>query len=190
MGLYTFCLRTVVFISFLSTSLWPDVGLAQKPGKERIELQFPKDVKWKSTKNKKDTPSIRGFTWTPQLEKEGTYPVLKVEILTIDKRYYPLSAKDNVDEKWNYRQSLCSGSTLDVHYQNQDEKGLMIVYILRNPPESQEGLDKKCDPPIWILLAAEGPTAFHSVEVQIPETEYTTELVQSWVEILKNRILK
>src|SRR5690606_21985197 len=62
---------------FLRNSLWA-IGvlfcliafhhpvLAQKPGKEKIEIQFPEDIKWKREKVKTESASIRHEVFTPR----------------------------------------------------------------------------------------------------------------------------
>lgn len=179
---------------FLRNSLWA-IGvlfcliafhhpvLAQKPGKEKIEIQFPEDIKWKREKVKTETASIRHEVFTPRNPSENE-KVVKVDVLTIDKRFFPVSVKETLENSWKLRQSICPNSSLDIVYQEKDDKGVKLIYILKNPAPTN------CTEPAWIFLAAEGPTALHTIEVRINKDLFDSEISEKWIEILKNRVIK
>lgn len=165
---------------------------AQKPGKEKIEIKFPAEIKWKKSKIKGESASIRQEIFTPS-SSEGDHGIIKVDVLTIDKRFYPISARETFENSWQLRQSICPNSSLDVLFQEKDEKGVKIIYVLQNPNSQQDstkGEEAICQEPVWFFMAAEGPTAMHTIEVHIENGKFNSEISKRWVEILKNRVIK
>ncbi len=149
-----------------------------KPGKEKLEIDLPESVRWRTKKIPKDTRAIRGFEHFARPRDTAGLAVQSLELTTIDKRYFPIRARETVQQKVAFYKSSCEDAALQVLTQEQREHGSWIVYMVRTFGESD------CLPEVFIGLAAEGPTAFHSVEILVPAERVTDELIAQWTDIL------
>ena len=151
-----------------------------KPGTEKIVVNLPSEYRWKSTKIPKDTKGIRGTAYTVRGKKADSAPVMQVTVTTIDRRYYPMKAEGSPEEKWAYEQAGCPEAELDVVDKKVVEERTAILYAIK----STKLPDGECGSVTLITYVAEGPTALHTVELAIPESQLTPELYSQWCEAL------
>jgi len=150
------------------------------PGKEKIVIRFPTEYRWKSKKIPKDTKAIRGFEYIVQGKDTENAPVKTVTVTTIDRRYYPMKAEGSPEEKWEYEKADCPEATLEIVDKRTTEGRTAILYAIKGIRPSGGG----CGEGILLTYVAEGPTAFHTMELTIPETRFTPELYEQWCNVL------
>ena len=160
---------------------WTFCSRAQPtPGKEKIVIDFPGDYRWKSSKIPKDSKGIRGTTYTVRGNAAEKAPVTTVTVTTIDRRYYPMKASGTPEEKWAFEKAGCPEALLDVVDQKQVDGRTAILYAITGT-KSAAG---PCGSTTLLTYVAEGPTALHTVELAIPQENYTPQLKQQWRDAL------
>ncbi len=161
------------------------VSAQPQPGKEKIVIDFPAPYRWKSGKIPKDTKGIRGTLYTVRGKQADSAPVKTVTVTTIDRRYYPMKAEGTPEEKWEFEKAGCPDAKLDILNRNVAEGRTAILYAI-NATKSAE---RECGSTTLLTYVAEGPTALHTVELAIPEEQFTPEVEQQWREaLLQSRI--
>lgn len=175
--------RTIycLLISFL----FAGVSYAQpKPGKESINIVLPKEYRWKKNKIPKDTKSIRGTEYTIRGKNTENAPVTSIIITTIDKRYYPIKAASAPSDKLSYTRENCPDAELKILEQQTQDNLTSILYTIQSPTEDA------CGQTVFLGYAVEGPTAFHTIELDINSEVYSEELMQQWSDILLAAVIK
>lgn len=156
-----------------------------KPGKEKIVVEFPQGHRWKSKKIPKDTKGIRGTAYTVRGSTAHDTPVKEVIVTTIDRRYYPMKAEGTPEEKWVYEKAGCPEAVLDVVDKKLEDGRTSILYAIK----STKLPDSPCGSTTLVTYVVEGPTALHTVELAIPEAQFTEALYQQWCDaLLKSHI--
>ncbi|MGK6351207.1 hypothetical protein [Parapedobacter sp. DT-150] len=156
-----------------------------KPGKETIEVPFPPEYRWKSKAIPKDTKGIRSTLYTVSGKNTENAPVQTVTITTIDRRYYPMKAEGSPQEKWEYEKAGCPEATLEVIDRKVTDGRTAILYAIK----STRSADGECGSTVLLTYVAEGPTAFHTVELAIPTQHFTPSVSQQWYHaLLQSRI--
>ncbi len=154
-------------------------ALAQpKPGKEKITVPFPTEYRWKGAKIPKDTKAIRGTEYTIRGKNAENAAVQRVTVTTIDRRYYPMKADGAPQEKWEYERAGCPESTLDIIDRKTVDGRTAILYAIKSDT------DDACGDTIALTYIAEGPTAFHTVALNIPKEQFTPALYKQWCDLL------
>lgn len=151
-----------------------------KPGKERIVVEFPEGYRWKSTKIPKDTKGIRGTAYTVRGSDAHDAPVKEVIVTTIDRRYYPMKAEGTPEEKWAYEKAGCPEAVLEVVDKKVVDGRTAILYAIKSTKLPDSG----CGSGILITYVVEGPTAMHTVELAVPEAQFTVPMYQQWCDAL------
>ncbi|MFC3196927.1 hypothetical protein ACFOET_04795 [Parapedobacter deserti] len=171
----------------LAGLLWALCAPAQPtPGKEKIVISFPTEYRWKSKKIPKDTKGIRSTEYTVRGKDSERAPVKSITTTTIDRRYYPMKADGMPAEKWEYEKAACPGATLDIVDRKMAEGRTTILYAIKSTKFPASG---DCGSATLLTYIAEGPTAFHTVELAIPEEQLTPALYRQWCDaLLKSRI--
>lgn len=173
------------FALILLCSFFAIVTFAQpKPGKESINIDLPAAYKWKKVKIKKDTKSIRGIEYSATGKNSADAPVQKVVITTIDRRYYPIKAGTTVSDKIGYTQSDCPEAKLTTVEQKTADKLTSIIYLISSET------DDTCGDTIFLGYAIEGPTAFHTIDIEIAKENYSETLLDEWKAIFSSAIIK
>ena len=151
-----------------------------KPGKEKIVVNLPSEYRWKSTKIPKDTKGIRGTAYTVRGKAADDAAVKQVTVTTIDRRYYPMKAEGSPEEKWAYEKAGCPEATLEVVDKKVVDGHTAILYAIKSTkvPEGE------CGSAHLITYVAEGPTALHTVELAIPDEQFTPERYKRWCDAL------
>ena len=150
------------------------------PGKEKISIDLPATMRWKSTKVPKDTKAIRGILYTVRGEKNGA-PVDSVVITTIDKRYFSLRAEGTPEEKWAYVKSECPTAELTIVDKKIIDAGRTAILYLIKPEDADSGA---CSSSVLLTYVIEGPTALHTIEVHIPTLLFNSGILEQWRDIL------
>lgn len=171
---------------FITCICWTFCAQAQPtPGKEKIIIDFPREYRWKSAKIPKDTKGIRGTAYTVRGSEAEKAPVKTVTITTIDRRYYPMKAEGTPEEKWEFEKAGCPEASLDIVDKKTADGRTSILYAIK-ATKSPEGA---CGSTVLLTYVAEGPTALHTVELAIPQEQFTPELQQQWHDaLLQSRI--
>ncbi|MEC3878747.1 hypothetical protein [Parapedobacter sp. 10938] len=159
-------------------TLWAEAQI--KPGKEKIVVNLPTDYRWKSNKIPKDTKGIRGTAYTIRGSAADDAAVKQVTVTTIDRRYYPMKAEGSPEEKWIYEKSGCPEATLEVVDKKVVDGRTAILYAIK----STKMPDAACGSANLITYVVEGPTALHTVELTIPEAQFTPETYRKWCDAL------
>lgn len=155
------------------------------PGKETIVIHFPGEYRWKSEKIPKDTKGIRGTAYTVRGNQAENAPVNTVTVTTIDRRYYPMKAEGTPEEKWAFEKAGCPEASLEVVDKKTVDGRTSILYIIK----ATQSLDGSCGSTALLTYVAEGPTALHTVELAIPQEQFTPELRKQWCDaLLQSRI--
>ncbi len=170
-----------ILICFLMGGFFTSWAHAQiKPGEEKIVVNLPSEYRWKSKKIPKDTKGIRGTAYTIRGRAAASAPVKQVTVTTIDRRYYPMTAEGSPEEKWAYEKAGCPEATLEVVDKKVVEERTAILYAIK----STKVPDGECGSTNLITYVVEGPTALHTVELAIPETQFTPEGFKMWCDAL------
>lgn len=151
-----------------------------KPGEEKIVVDLPSEYRWKSNKIPKDTKGIRGTAYTVRGRTAHNAPVKEVIITTIDRRYYPMKAEGTPEEKWTYEKAGCPDAVLDVVDKKVVDGRTAILYAIKST-KLPDGL---CGSTTLVTYVVEGPTALHTVELAIPEAQFTPERYKKWCDAL------
>lgn len=161
------------------------VNAQPTPGKEKIVISFPSEYRWKSRKIPKDTKAIRGTEYMVRGKDAEHAPVQTVTVTTIDRRYYPMKAEGSPEEKWEFEKSDCPDAALEIVDKQVNNGRTAILYAIKgNRPPG--GL---CGEGNLLIYVAEGPTAFHTVELTIPQAQFTPERFEAWCDtLLQSRI--
>ena len=170
-----------IVICFAIAAFFMSTAHAQiKPGEEKIVFDLPAEYRWKSKKIPKDTKGIRGTAYTIRGSKADNAAVKQVTVTTIDRRYYPMKAEGTPEEKWTYEKAGCPDAALEVVDKKVVEGRTAILYAIK----STKLPDSPCGSITLLTYVAEGPTAFHTVELAIPEEQLTAALYQQWCDAL------
>lgn len=154
-----------------------------KPGTETIVVAFPTEYRWKGKKIPKDTKAIRETVYTVRGKNMENTPIQTVTVTTIDRRYYPMKAEGAPEEKWEYERTNCPQVTLDVIDKKVVDGRTAILYSIKSDT------DDECGSTVLLAYIVEGPTAFHTVELNIPTEHFTSALYQQWCDaLLQSRI--
>ena len=167
-----------IFIACLCCACF--VQAQPTPGKETIVIKFPGEYRWKSSKIPKDTKGIRGTSYTIKGRGAETAPINTVTVTTIDRRYYPMEARGMPEEKWAFEKSGCPDAELDVIDQKTVDGHTSILYAI----SATRTADSDCGSTVLLTYITEGPTALHTVELTIPQEDFTPELLEQWREAL------
>lgn len=151
-----------------------------EPGKEKIVVNLPAEYRWKSKKIPKDTKGIRGTAYTIRGSAGDDAPVKQVTVTTIDRRYYPMKAEGTPEEKWTFEKAGCPDATLEVVDRKVVDGRTAILYTIK----STKVPDGECGSANLITYVAEGPTALHTVELAIPQAQFTPERYKKWCDAL------
>lgn len=149
-----------------------------KPGKETLVVTFPADYRWKGKKIPKDTKAIRETAYTVSGKDMENAPVQTVTVTTIDRRYYPIKAEGTPEEKWEYERTACPQVTLAIVDKKVIDGRTAILYSLKSETADE------CGSTVFLAYIVEGPTALHTVELDIPTTHFTPELYRQWCNAL------
>ncbi|WP_262249463.1 hypothetical protein [Parapedobacter soli] len=151
-----------------------------EPGKETIVVKLPSEYRWKSTKIPKDTRGIRGTAYTVRGKAANEAAVKQVTVTTIDRRYYPMKAEGTPEEKWAYEKAGCPDAELEVVDKKVVDGRTAILYAIKSTktPESA------CGSANLITYIVEGPTALHTVELNISQAAFTPERYKKWCDAL------
>lgn len=147
-----------------------------RPGKEQIVLQLPKEQRWRRQRIPKDVSSIRAWSYAPRRGDTASMAVWTIETSTIDRRYFPVSARRSMTDRVAFAQNQDPGATVEILHEQIIENRTSVIFALFPSGADQE---------VMLVLAAEGPTAFHSVEIPILPTHASRELLSEWVAILR-----
>lgn len=164
-------------------------GKKIKPGKEKIVLDLPQEGRWRSERLRKDVPSIRAWSYAPTRGDTAAMAVTGLETTTIDRRYFPVNARRTMIDKLALVQRDDPGARLEILHEQVEERRMSLIYAVF--PTTAVGTERGGvvgAPPernVLLILAAEGPTAFHSVEIPIPAGKASHELLQEWVDVLR-----
>jgi len=150
------------------------------PGKETIVIDFPGEYHWKHTKIPKDTKGIRGMVYSMKGSGAANVPVKTVTVTTIDRRYYPMKALGMPEEKWQFEKAGCPEASLDMIDQKNVDGHTAILYAIK----ATRSANSDCGSTVLLTYVAEGPTALHTVELSIPQNEFTPQLQQQWHDAL------
>ena len=174
-----------IFSLLLLVTAWlagPMPSFAQiEPGKEKLVVDLPGEYRWKSRKIPKDTKGIRGTAYTVRGKAADDAPVKLVTVTTIDRRYYPMKADGTPEEKLAYEKTVCAEATLEVVDKKVVEGRTAILYAIKSTKAGDEGT---CGSANLITYVAEGPTALHTVELTIPDDQFTPERYKMWCDAL------
>ncbi len=155
------------------------------PGKEKITLSLPAEYRWKSKKIPKDTKAIRGTAYTASGKDAAEAAIQSVTVTTIDRRYFPMKADGSPQEKWEYERADCPDARLEIIDRQTLDNRTAILYAVRDV----RWADGPCGGATLLSYIAEGPTAFHTVELTIPTERLTPELFAQWcAALLQSRI--
>ncbi len=155
-----------------------------KPGEETIVVPFPSEYRWKSKKIPKDTKAIRGTSYTISGRNAADAPVQTVTVTTIDRRYYPIKAADSPAEKLEYEKASCREAMLEIVDRKVVDSRTAILYTIKSDTEDD------CGSAVFLNYIAEGPTALHTVELEIPKQHFTPALYKQWCEVLLQSRIK
>ncbi|SRR5690606_5438737 len=170
----------IVICIILGYFLMPWAHAQIKPGEEKIVVNLPSEYRWKGTKIPKDTKGIRGTAYTIRGSAANNAAVKLVTVTTIDRRYYPMKAEGSPEEKWLYEKSACPEATLEVVDKKVVDGRAAILYAIK----STKMTDGECGSTNLITYVVEGPTALHTVELAIPEAQFTPERYKKWCDAL------
>lgn len=156
-----------------------------KPGTEKITVSLPAEYRWKSNKIPKDTKAIRGTAYTVSGKGAEYAAVQTVTVTTIDRRYFPMKADGSPQEKWEFEKADCPESQLEIIDRQTHDARTAILYAVKDI-RATDGL---CGDATLLSYIAEGPTAFHTIELTIPTQLLTPELFKLWcAALLASRI--
>lgn len=176
-----YVIRTTQYALLIACLSWVSFAAAQpKPGKEKIVVPFLKEYRWKSKKIPKDTKGIRGTEYTVRDKAADTAAVRTVTITTIDRRYYPMKAEGAPEEKWAFEKAGCPDAALDIVDKKVTDGRTAILYAVK----ATKLPDGECGSTVLLTYVAEGPTAFHTVELAIPTAQFTPERYKQWCDVL------
>lgn len=147
-----------------------------KPGEEKLAINLPSAYRWKSTNIPKDTKGIRGTAYTIKGRTAEDAAVRQVTVTTIDRRYYPMKAEGSPEEKWQYERAGCPEAELEVVDKKTADGRTAILYTIK----STKLPDGACGSTNLVTYVVEGPTALHTVELAIPEAQFTPETYEMW----------
>lgn len=171
------------FLIVASMFLASQIMAQPKPGKETIVVAFPTEYRWKGKKIPKDTKAIRGTEYTIRGRNMENAPVQTITVTTIDRRYYPMKAEGAPQEKLEYERANCPQATLDIVDITVVDGRTAILYSIKSDT------DDECGSTVLLAYIIEGPTAFHTVELDIPKEHFTPSLYQQWCDaLLQSRI--
>src|SRR5690606_34360583 len=179
-------MQKIILCLFVACVGWLPSGSAQPtPGKERIVTVFPGTHRGKSSKIPKDTQGIRGTEFTARGKGSESAPVRTVIVTTIDRRYYPMKAAGTPEEKWEFERAGCPDAQLQVLDKKTVDGRTAILYAI----EATKVPDGDCGSAVLLTYVAEGPTALHTIELMIPQDQYTPALLKQWSDaLLQSRI--
>lgn len=173
-----------------------------RAGREKISLELPHEYNWQSQKIPKDEASIRSWAHQGSLKQPTlSLSFVKLMVNTIDRRYYPIRAGAAVAEKLTLSQNADPMSRLEIIQQKSEENLTVIIFSIHpggseSPQEFSDAAESQAieldsDPAFWppgsyvmLGLAANGPTAYHEIELRIPKVLASPELIQYWAKIL------
>lgn len=153
-----------------------------QPGKEKLVIPLPADIRWKSQKVPKDTKAIRGFRYLASGPRSSQSVVQEILVTTIDRRYFPMKAEGSPEEKLQYEQTGCPDATLEIIDRHLADGRLAILYAIRKTKHAEA----LCGSTTQLVYVAEGPTAFHTAELVFPEEMYASSDFQRWCDIFRN----
>jgi len=168
---------------FLTVGLFITLHMTQaqpKPGKEKIVVALPEGYRWKSARIPKDTKAIRGTEYRVAGKNAQDAPVQTVTVTTIDRRYYPMKAAGMPEEKWEYEKAACIDAELEIVDRKEQDGRTAILYSIK----SAKSGESECGSTTLLTYVAEGPTAFHTVELAIPQDQLTPVLYKQWCDAL------
>ena len=151
-----------------------------KPGTEKIVVNLPSEYRWKSKKIPKDTKGIRGTAYTIRGRAADDAAVKQVTVTTIDRRYYPMKAEGTPEEKWAYEKAGCPEAMLEVVNKKVVDGHTAILYAIKSTKVN----DGECGSANLITYVVEGPTALHTIELNIPARQFTTDRYKQWCDAL------
>lgn len=164
--------------------LFSPLAQAQTAGKEEIVIELPDEYRWKRSRVRKDTPSIREFVYHISGKNSQESPVASVRINTIDRRYFPMSAISAPVDKLNFHQQTCLDATMTIIEQMTIDTRNRILFSI------QSDVDGYCGQTVFLSLAAEGPTAYHTIELEITKTDEIDSVLTQWSRILLDAVIK
>lgn len=178
-------MKTIALIAITSLACLFQAMAQPKPGKEKLVLSLPDTYRWKSTKIPKDTKGIRSTAYTVRGKNAQEAPVQTVTVTTIDRRYYPMKAEGMPQEKWEYEKTDCPDAMLEVVDKKVVEERTAVLYAIKSA-RLPGGL---CGSAVLLTYLVEGPTAFHTVELTIPQTAFTPAVYKQWSDaLLQSRV--
>lgn len=157
------------------------VGLAHAqptPGKEEIVIELPSDYRWKRTRVRKDTKSIRESVYHVAGRDAANSTVKSVRITTIDRRYFPISSASAPTDKLNYHRTTCPDAMLSILERRMEDTRSSVLFSI------QSDTDGYCGETVFLSYAVEGPTAYHTIELEIEKTETVGADTAQWSKIL------
>lgn len=159
-----------------------------RPGKEKIVLALPEAERWRRQEIEKDVPSIRAWSYWPTRGDTAEHIVTSLETSTIDRRYYPVSARGTLSDRLMLVQGTDPGARLEIlrertHESTDDPiRGRRVSILYAIYPSDMSAPDSR----VLLILAAEGPTAFHAVEASLLPAAASRETIDKWKTILEN----
>lgn len=154
------------------------------PGKEEIVIELPADYRWKQSRVRKDTKSIRESVFTVTGRHAATSPVKSVRVTTIDRRYYPISSVSAPTDKLNYLRTSCPEAQLNILERKMVDTRSSVLFSIQSEAAGN------CGETVLLSYAAEGPTAYHTIELEIEKSESTTEDITQWSKILLTSVIQ
>lgn len=173
-----------VFLLLALGFLFVPLSYGQTPGKEEIVIDLPTEYRWKRSRVRKDTPSIREFVHHVSGRNAENSLVKSVRINTIDRRYFPMSSASAPVDKLNFHQQTCPDATLEIIQRQMVDTRNSVLFSI------QSDTDGYCGETIFLSLAAEGPTAYHTIELEIKNIPEATSELARWKQVLLDAVIK
>lgn len=177
MNLLHHLLKTLSFLTLTLVLAYP-AHAQPTPGKEEIIIKLPADYRWKQSRVRKDTKSIRESVYNVTGRTAASSTVKSVRITTIDRRYYPISSASAPTDKLNYLRTTCPEANLTILDRKMVDTRSSVLFSI------QSEVDGYCGETVFLSYAIEGPTAYHTIELAIDKTDSITEDISQWSTIL------
>lgn len=162
-------------IGLLGTTL---VQAQPTPGKEEVVIEFPSDYRWKQSRVRKDTKSIRESVFTATGRNAANATVKSVRITTIDRRYFPISSASAPTDKLSYIRTTCPDAALNILERRMEDTRSSVLFSIQSDTAGF------CGQTVFVSYALEGPTAYHTIELEIENTPSIGDDTAMWSKIL------
>ncbi len=170
-------LKTLVFVMIGLLCCGP--AYAQPtPGKEEIVIELPSEYRWKQSRVRKDTKSIRESVYHVAGRNAANSTVKSVRITTIDRRYFPISSASAPTDKLNFIRTTCPDANLNIQERRMEDTRSSVLFSIQSDTEGF------CGQTVFLSYAVEGPTAYHTIELEIENTASIGDDMALWSKIL------